>query len=51
MGFGSHSYRDMEFYSYVLEGEPAHKDSIGNSSSIKPGDEQLMSAGSRNHAQ
>ncbi len=44
-GFGSHSHRDMEIFSYVLEGELAHKDSLGNGASIKPGDVQLLSAG------
>lgn len=45
MGFGSHSHRDMEIFSYVLEGELAHQDSLGNGGTIKPGDVQLMSAG------
>ncbi|MDO8177794.1 MAG: pirin family protein [Undibacterium sp.] len=45
MGFGTHGHSDMEIITYVLEGEIAHKDSIGNGSTIRPGDVQRMSAG------
>jgi redox-sensitive bicupin YhaK (pirin superfamily) len=44
-GFGTHGHRDMEIVSYVLEGAIGHEDSMGNGSTIRPGDVQRLSAG------
>ena len=45
-GFGDHSHRNMEIITYVLSGQLAHKDSMGNVETINPGEVQRMSAGS-----
>src|SRR4051812_17283912 len=42
-GFGTHPHRDMEIITVVLRGELAHQDSLGNGSTIRPGDVQRMS--------
>lgn len=45
-GFPTHPHRDMEIFSYVLQGRLAHQDSMGNKRELKPGEIQLMRAGS-----
>ena len=45
MGFGTHGHRDMEIVTWVLDGALSHKDSLGNGSTLRPGDVQRMSAG------
>lgn len=44
-GFDTHGHRDMEIISYVLSGQLAHRDSLGNGSTLRPGDVQRMTAG------
>jgi redox-sensitive bicupin YhaK (pirin superfamily) len=44
-GFPTHPHRDMEIFSYIVEGSLAHQDSMGNGRALAPGQIQLMSAG------
>lgn len=45
-GFGTHPHRNMEIITIMLEGELTHRDSLGHTQSLKPGEVQVMSAGS-----
>jgi len=45
-GFGTHGHRDMEIISLVLEGALEHRDSLGHGAVLRPGEVQVMSAGS-----
>jgi quercetin 2,3-dioxygenase len=44
-GFAEHGHKDMEIVTYIIDGELAHKDSLGNVATIKAGEVQRMSAG------
>lgn len=44
-GFPTHSHREMEIVTYVLDGSLAHKDSTGGVGFIRPGEVQRMTAG------
>jgi len=44
-GFGTHGHRDMEIFTWILEGALAHKDNRGNAGTLVPGDAQRMTAG------
>lgn len=44
-GFNTHGHRDMEIVTWVLDGELAHKDSLGTGAVIRPGEAQRMTAG------
>jgi redox-sensitive bicupin YhaK (pirin superfamily) len=44
-GFGTHPHRDMEIITYIIDGVIEHKDSMGNGTTITPGEVQRMTAG------
>ncbi|MBL0212214.1 MAG: pirin family protein [Holophagaceae bacterium] len=44
-GFGTHGHKDMEILTWVLEGALEHQDSLGTKGIIRPGEAQIMSAG------
>jgi len=44
-GFGTHPHRDMEIITYVLSGALEHRDSLGNGAEMRPGEVQVMTAG------